>query len=76
MVKTVADIYHLTTKDLIRLDRMGEKSASNLVAAIDGARQPVLWRFLYAMGVREVGEATAKSLASHFGAFGSRSRSR
>ncbi|MGO3296145.1 MAG: NAD-dependent DNA ligase LigA [Marinobacter sp.] len=67
MVKTVADIYHLTTKDLIRLDRMGEKSASNLVAAIDGARQPVLWRFLYAMGVREVGEATAKSLASHFG---------
>ncbi|MGO1749377.1 MAG: NAD-dependent DNA ligase LigA [Marinobacter sp.] len=67
MVKTVADIYHLTTKDLTRLDRMGEKSASNLVAAINGARQPVLWRFLYAMGVREVGEATAKSLASHFG---------
>ena len=67
MVKTVADIYHLTTKDLIRLDRMGEKSASNLVAAIDGSRQPVLWRFLYALGIREVGEATAKSLASHFG---------
>lgn len=67
MVKTVADIYHLTTKELIRLDRMGEKSASNLVAAIDGSRQPVLWRFLYALGIREVGEATAKSLASHFG---------
>lgn len=67
MVKTVADIYLLTTKDLTRLDRMGEKSASNLVAAIDGSRRPVLWRFLYAMGIREVGEATAKSLASHFG---------
>lgn len=67
MVKTVADIYHLTVKDLNRLERMGDKSASNLVAAIDAARQPVLWRFLYAMGIREVGEATAKSLASHFG---------
>ncbi|SHK64234.1 DNA ligase (NAD+) [Marinobacter antarcticus] len=67
MVKTVADIYHLTTRDLTRLERMGEKSASNLVAAIDRSRQPVLWRFLYALGIREVGEATAKSLASHFG---------
>ncbi|MGO1462944.1 MAG: NAD-dependent DNA ligase LigA [Marinobacter sp.] len=67
MVKTVADIYRLTTRDLTRLDRMGDKSAGNLVAAIDSARQPVLWRFLYAMGIREVGEATAKSLASHFG---------
>lgn len=68
MVKTVADIYLLTTGDLTRLDRMGEKSASNLVAAIDRSRRPVLWRFLYALGIREVGEATAKSLASHFGA--------
>ncbi|HEA52137.1 NAD-dependent DNA ligase LigA [Marinobacter antarcticus] len=67
MVSTVADIYHLTIKDLLRLERMGEKSASNLVAAIDRSRQPVLWRFLYALGIREVGEATAKSLASHFG---------
>lgn len=67
MVKTVADIYLLTARDLTRLDRMGEKSASNLVAAIDRSREPVLWRFLYALGIREVGEATAKSLASHFG---------
>lgn len=67
MVKTVADIYHLTARDLTRLERMGEKSASNLVAAIDRSRRPVLWRFLYALGIREVGEATAKSLASHFG---------
>lgn len=67
MVKTVADIYLLTVKDLTRLERMGEKSATNLVEAIDRSRQPVLWRFLYALGIREVGEATAKSLASHFG---------
>jgi len=67
MVKTVADIYLLTARDLTRLDRMGEKSASNLVAAIDRSREPVLWRFLYALGIREVGEATAKSLALHFG---------
>ena len=67
MVKTVADLYHLTKKDLTRLERMGEKSASNLVSAIDRSRHPVLWRFLYALGIREVGEATAKALASHFG---------
>lgn len=67
MVKTVADIYHLKQKDLISLDRMGEKSADNLVTAIAGARHPVLWRFLYALGIREVGEATAKALASHLG---------
>ena len=67
MVNTVADLYRLTRFQLASLDRMGDKSAANLVAAIDRARHPVLWRFLYALGIREVGEATAKSLASHFG---------
>lgn len=67
MVKTVADLYHLTIDDLVKLDRMGEKSAANLVNAIDQSRRPVLWRFLYALGIREVGEATAKGLAAHFG---------
>ncbi|MFB2762477.1 NAD-dependent DNA ligase LigA [Marinobacter shengliensis] len=67
MVNTVADLYRLTKFQLSSLDRMGDKSAGNLVAAIDRARKPVLWRFLYALGIREVGEATAKSLASHFG---------
>lgn len=67
MVKTVADLYHLTVDDLVKLDRMGEKSAANLVHAIDQSRRPVLWRFLYALGIREVGEATAKGLAAHFG---------
>lgn len=67
MVRDVADLYHLTVDDLRRLERMGEKSASNLVEAIEGSKQPPLWRFLYALGVREVGEATAKGLARHFG---------
>ncbi|MBZ2170071.1 NAD-dependent DNA ligase LigA [Marinobacter sp. F4216] len=66
-VKTVADLYHLRKSDLVSLERMGEKSAGNLIAAIDRSRNPVLWRFLYALGIREVGEATAKALASHFG---------
>lgn len=67
MVSTVADLYRLTKFQLASLERMGDKSAGNLVAAIDRSRNPVLWRFLYALGIREVGEATAKSLASHFG---------
>ncbi len=67
MVKTVADLYRLSKADLTGLERMGEKSASNLLGAIDKARNPVLWRFVYALGIREVGEATAKALASYFG---------
>lgn len=67
MVRTVADLYRLTRFQLASLDRMGDKSAANLIAAIDRSREPVLWRFLYALGIREVGEATAKALASHFG---------
>lgn len=67
MVQTVADLYRLTRFQLSSLERMGDKSASNLVAAIDRSRNPVLWRFLYALGIREVGEATAKALASWFG---------
>lgn len=67
LVETVADLYRLKKQDLVGLERMGDKSASNLIAAIDRSRQPVLWKFLYALGIREVGEATAKSLASYFG---------
>ncbi|GGC77777.1 NAD-dependent DNA ligase LigA [Marinobacter halophilus] len=67
MVQTVADLYRLTRFQLTSLERMGDKSAANLIAAIDRSRNPVLWRFLYALGIREVGEATAKALASWFG---------
>lgn len=67
MVKTVADLYRLEASKVASLERMGQKSARNLIEAIDRSRTPVLWRFLYALGIREVGESTAKSLASHFG---------
>lgn len=67
LVNTVADLYLLKKADLTGLERMGDKSAGNLIDAIDRSRQPVLWKFLYALGIREVGEATAKALASHFG---------
>lgn len=67
MVSTVADLYRLTKFQIASLERMGDKSAANLTAAIDRSREPLLWRFLYALGIREVGEATAKGLAAHFG---------
>ncbi|MDI9245264.1 NAD-dependent DNA ligase LigA [Marinobacter sp. CHS3-4] len=67
LVSTVADLYLLKKSDLTGLERMGDKSADNLIKAIDSARKPVLWKFLYALGIREVGEATAKAIASHFG---------
>lgn len=62
-----ADLYGLSAEDIASLPRQGEKSAANLVAAIDRSRATTLSRFLYALGVPEVGEATARSLALHFG---------
>lgn len=67
IVKDVADVFHLQVADLQDLERMAEKSANNLLAAIDKARQTSLPRFLYGLGVPEVGEATALALAQHFG---------
>lgn len=67
LVETVADLYHLRVEQLQSLEGMGEKSATNLVNAIDASRHPDLHRFIYALGIREVGEATAKSLARYFG---------
>jgi DNA ligase (NAD+) len=64
---TPADIYSLQADELASMERMGEKSAANLIAAIDKSRDTTLQRFLYALGIREVGEATAASLAAHFG---------
>src|SRR6185437_13419371 len=66
-VATVADLYRLTTDDLAGLERMGEKSAANVVAAIDASRRTTLARFVFALGIRHVGEATARDLANHFG---------
>ena len=66
-ITSVADIYTLTLEQLAGLERMGDKSAANIVAAIDKSKQTVLPRFLFALGIREVGEATALQLATHFG---------
>ena len=66
-IKTPADIYMLTTAQLSGLPRMGEKSAENLVAAINKSKNTTLPRFLFALGIPEVGEATATNLARHFG---------
>ncbi len=67
LVRDVADLFRLRKEDLVSLDRMAEKSAGNLVAAIERAKRPDLARFVYALGIRHVGEATAKALAEHFG---------
>lgn len=67
MVTTPADLYRLTKDQLVGLERMGDKSAQNLLDAIEASKQPRLERFIYALGIREVGEATAASLAQHFG---------
>jgi len=66
LVETPADLYRLDKVTLSRLERMGEKSAENLVAALDKSKRTTLSRFLYALGIREVGEVTARSLARHF----------
>jgi DNA ligase (NAD+) len=66
-VHTPADIYALTVAGLSGLERMGEKSASNLVAAIERSKRTTLARFLFALGIPEVGEATAANLARFFG---------
>ena len=66
-VHTPADLFGLTKETLERLERMGPKSAQNLVDALEKAKQTTFARFLYALGIREVGEATAAGLASWFG---------
>ena len=66
-LRTAADIYSLSASTLAVQERMAEKSANNLLQAIDQSRHTTLARFLYALGIRNVGETTAKDLARHFG---------
>jgi DNA ligase (NAD+) len=66
-VHTPADLFKLTAGKLTGLDRMGPKSAQNTVDALEKAKETTFARFLYALGIREVGEATAAGLAAHFG---------
>jgi DNA ligase (NAD+) len=67
LIANAADLYLLSLNQLASLDRMGEKSAQNLLDALEKSKKTSLARFLYALGIREVGEATAKNLANHFG---------
>jgi DNA ligase (NAD+) len=67
MIATPADLYDLKLEPLAALDRMGEKSAANVLAALERSKRTTLPRFLHALGIRDVGEATAAALAAHFG---------
>ncbi|HZV55243.1 MAG TPA: NAD-dependent DNA ligase LigA [Rhodocyclaceae bacterium] len=67
LVQTPADLYRLTLPQVASLERMAEKSAANLLDAIEKSKETTLARFIFALGIRNVGEATAKELARHFG---------
>ncbi|MGC9185743.1 MAG: NAD-dependent DNA ligase LigA, partial [Thiomonas sp.] len=67
IVRTLPDLYRLGLMKLAALDRMADKSAANLIAALERSKSTTLPRFIYALGIRHVGEATAKALAQHFG---------
>ena len=67
LVRTPADVYGLSLETLAGLDRMAGKSAANLLAAIETSKSTTLARFIFALGIRNIGETTAKDLAQHFG---------
>lgn len=67
LIESVADLFSLTEAQLIGLERMAEKSAQNLLAALEASKKTTLAKFLFGLGIREVGEATARTLAQHFG---------
>ena len=67
VVKTLPDLYRLGLTSLLALERMAEKSAQNILAALEKSKSTTLPRFLFGLGIRHVGEATAKALARHFG---------
>ncbi len=65
-VKNISDIYRLTKEQFVSLERMGEKSADNLLASIEKSKSTTLEKFLYAISIPDVGESTARTLANHF----------
>ncbi|VEB35580.1 DNA ligase [Legionella sainthelensi] len=67
IVRHLPDLYRLDVSTLANLPRMGEKSAKNLLQALEQSKKTTLSRFLYALGIREIGEASARVLAEHFG---------
>lgn len=69
LVSSPADLFRLTQDQLVALPRMGEKSAVNLLAALESSKETTMARFIYALGIQSVGETTARNLAVHFGDF-------
>jgi DNA ligase (NAD+) len=67
MIRTLPDLYRMGLATLIALERMAEKSARNLLVALEGSKETTLPRFLFGLGIRNVGESTARDLARHFG---------
>jgi DNA ligase (NAD+) len=67
LIRTLPELYKLGVAKLAALERFGEKSAANLVAGLEASKATTFARFLYALGIRQVGETTAKDLARHFG---------
>lgn len=67
LVRSLSDIFKLSREELLGLERMGEKSADNLLSGIEAARHRPLWRFLFGLGILHVGESAARSLERHFG---------
>jgi len=70
LIDSVADLYHLPLEQVAGLERMAEKSARNLLDALEQSKKTTLARFIYALGIREVGESTAESVAGYFGELG------
>ncbi|MCW8900692.1 MAG: NAD-dependent DNA ligase LigA [Gammaproteobacteria bacterium] len=66
LIHTIADLYHLDVERLIRLDRMAEKSAKNLINSLEKSKSTTLARFVFALGIHSIGETTAQTLANHF----------
>lgn len=67
LIRHIDDLYRLTVEQIAALERMGEKSAENIIAALNASKSTTLERFIYALGIRDAGESTAKALARHFG---------
>ncbi|KYG66763.1 DNA ligase (NAD(+)) LigA [Bdellovibrio bacteriovorus] len=66
LLSRFSDFYRITKEDILNLDRQGDKSADNIIKSIEGSKKPTLARFIFALGIRFVGEQTAKHLADHF----------
>lgn len=67
LVKSPADLYRLNADDIAEIDRMGRKSADNLIAAVDDSKSRELWRLIFSLGIRNIGQKAAKDLAEQFG---------